>query len=90
MSNDDDPIVTQCATCDHDCAAEGCEGVARRVHVECIAQGLPHIGHPTGDPDYDARLARAYRDTATIMGSAAFSPEAGRSRPLRENRGGGR
>jgi hypothetical protein len=50
---------------------------AERVRAERAAQGLPTPAAPTGDPTLDARLAAAYRGTATLLASATTSPSHG-------------
>lgn len=43
---------------------------ADRARVERAAQGLSTPAAPIGDDVYDARLAAAYRNTATVLASA--------------------
>lgn len=48
---------------------------ADRVRAERAAQGLPTPAAPIGDPAVDARVAAAYRTTATLLTSAKASSD---------------
>lgn len=51
--------------------------VEERVRAERAAQGLPTPAAPIGDDEVDARVAAAYRNTATVLTSAMTSPPHG-------------
>ncbi|MDQ3107842.1 MAG: hypothetical protein M3Q68_08585 [Actinomycetota bacterium] len=51
--------------------------VEERVHLERATQGLPTPASAIGDDVVDARVAAAYRTTATVLASAMASPSHG-------------
>lgn len=56
----------------HDCELAGCEGAARRVHEERLAQGLAHVITDPGALDRAATVVRAaVRSAKSVKGSAA-------------------
>lgn len=65
----------------------GCETAADRARAERAAQGLPTPAAPTGDPVVDARIAAAYRTTATVMAAARPTSHGDPSDPAGVDRG---
>lgn len=61
--------------------------VEERVRAERASQGLPTPAAPIGDDEVDARVAAAYRTTATVLTSASPSDSTAPSRSESDGNG---